>query len=26
VLRRYERDGDGRGWRDGPLMEPVAGE
>jgi len=26
VLRRYERDSDGRGWHDGLLMELVAGE
>jgi aminoglycoside 6'-N-acetyltransferase len=26
VMRRYERDADGRGWHDGLLMELVAGE
>jgi aminoglycoside 6'-N-acetyltransferase len=26
VLRRYERDSDGRGWHDGLLMELLAGE
>jgi aminoglycoside 6'-N-acetyltransferase len=26
VMRRYERDADGRGWHDGLLMEYLAGE
>jgi aminoglycoside 6'-N-acetyltransferase len=26
VMRRYERDADGRGWHDGLLMELLAGE
>jgi aminoglycoside 6'-N-acetyltransferase len=26
VMRQYERDGDGRGWHDGLLMELIAGE
>jgi aminoglycoside 6'-N-acetyltransferase len=26
VMRAYERDGDGRGWHDGVLMELLAGE
>jgi RimJ/RimL family protein N-acetyltransferase len=26
VMRRYERDADGRGWHDGLLMEHVAGD
>jgi aminoglycoside 6'-N-acetyltransferase len=26
VMRAYERDGDGRGWHDGLLMELLAGE
>jgi aminoglycoside 6'-N-acetyltransferase len=26
VMRKYERDGDGRGWHDGLLMELLAGE
>ena len=26
VMRGYERDADGRGWHDGPLMELLAGD